>query len=574
MNEFGQVPVAATLSGAVGEAGSPEVPTAHLEQLVRGVADHSVAFETLVGALMPMINGTQTLPAEMALQLTTTLIELEQHAADEDKLYGLVNERGAPALALSEAGQILALNTAAAQLFHLSTGDGMRALGIERLAFDAFKRRLADTRGHTLIKAHRPEAVDALPLIMIGSYHPRYQAFVLEALQHHWPESIDLALKALFGLSRSEREILSCLAQGMSSEQIAKRRTRTLGTVRQQVKNILQKLGSSSQLEVATMAAAAAAKSSEGWHGDTGILTMAGQDAPLDIREFRRGRRRIGWRRFGDPGGEKVIMLHGPTFGAGEYLADRYQALRHGLDVYAIERPGYGRSDPPGKGEDVLECHYQDLLSLMAQAQLSKVKLLAYEVGMIPALKLAEQQPDRIKGIVAVSAAPPFIELEQLHAMPEHQVVFIQAARHAPWLARLMIRLLMIRTRQLGPERWIEVVFQGLKTEMQVMKKSELKTGIVGSYSFYLNQMGAGFEVDLKMMLKDWGGLLRGLSVRLRLLHGGNNATTPVNNLEIFKRLNPHVGIDLIENEGLTLAVSRPERIYQTLAQLDGVYLA
>lgn len=544
------------------------VSSASLEELVRGVIDHEVSFDELVRALMPMISGVDTLPAETALRLSTILIELEQHALAEDQLYGLVNELSAPALALSEAGQILALNTSVSQLLQLTSGDGLQALGIKRHAFDAFKQRLANSPGPSLIKLEQVSTTNQLPMIMIGSYYARYQAFVLVVLQHHWPASIDLALKELFDLSGSERQVLACLAQGMTSQQIADRRSRSSGTVRQQIKSILQKLGSSSQLEVATFAAAAAAKTCEGTPGDAGVIHALAQSAFIEISEFRRGRRRIGWRRFGDPAGKKVIMLHGPSFGAGEYANDRFQAMTQGLDVFAIERPGYGRSDPPEKHEDILDCHCQDLLVLMEKLHLSDLTLLAHEVGLIPALKLAYEYPERINGILAVSASPPFLELEQLHVMPGHQAIFIQAARHAPWLARLMIRLLMIRTRQLGPECWTEVIFHGLENEMQVMRRDELKAGIVGTYSFYLNQMGAGFEVDLQMMLKDWGALLQHTHVPVRLLHGDSNATTPVSHLAIFSRLKPEMDIEILANEGLSLAASQTERIYQVLTEM------
>ena len=542
----------------------------HLEQLVRGVVDHSVRFDALVEALLPMISGQQTLPTSVALQLSSAMFELEKHALEEDKLYALVNDHSASALALNDAGQILALNTPASQQFGLVSGDGIRALGIQRQSFEAFKQRLARLSGPTLIKIS--DAVDrtGIPLIMTGSYYPRYQAYVLVALQHHWSESVDVALKELFDLSTSERQILSCLAQGMSSEQIAAQRSRSLGTVRQQIKTILQKLGSSSQLEVATFAAAVAAKSAAGNLGTRGLLITPKANAPLELREFHRDRRRISWRRFGDPAGAKVLLLHGPSFGAGDYPLDRNEALKQGLDVYAIERPGYGRTDPPAKDEDVLECQYEDIILLLQHAGLTQITLLAHEVGLIPALKLAKQHPERVKGLVAVSAAPPFKELQQLHRMPDHQAVFIQAARHAPWLMRLMIRLLMIRARQLGPEHWVEVIFQGLEAEMQVMRTPQLKAGVVASYGFYLNQMGAGFEVDLQMMLKDWAELLH-LNTLIRLIHGTANATTPVEYLDIFTQLNPQVQLDLREGAGLTLAVSQAPYIYSKLAEMAAV---
>lgn len=551
--------------------------TPDLVALVYGVAEQRAEFDELVSALMPMIRGDSVLPPEVALQLSTALIEIEDHAAMEDELYGLVNEQGAAALALSEAGQILTLNTTASELFSISTGDGLSALNISRTEFERFRRRVATYSGTTLVKAfRRAREGQNIPILMYAVYNHRYRSFVLTALSQAWPDSVDQAMGELFELSRSEREILSLLARGINSEAIAKQRFRAPATVRQQIKSIMQKMGVSSQLEAAALAATAAATAAaveaatggDTAGGEVGVAPALESDAPLRFGTIFRGKRRVGWRRFGVPSGRTVLLLHGPSFGAGEYPADRRAAMRYGLDVYAIERPGYGRTDVPPRTEDVLECQCRDILALFKQEKLERVSVLAHEVGLIPALELAHHHGERVKAILAVSAAPPFREMEQIDAMPVHQGVFIQAARHAPWLARLMVRLLMVRTRRLGPERWTEVIFQGLEPDSRVIRRESLRPGVIGTYSFYLNQMGAGFEVDLKVMLRDWGPLVVDPGVPLVLLQGGKNPTTPPAALKAFRDLNPRIPMEIVENAGLTLAIAEPELIYRRLCGL------
>ncbi len=136
-------------------------------------------------------------------------------------------------------------------------------------------------------------------------------------------------------------------------------------------------------------------------------------------------------------------------------------------------------------------------------------------------------------------------------------------------MARLMTRLLTIRTRRLGVERWTDVIFGGLDPDGHVMKHPTLRSGIIGTYSFYLNQMGAGFEQDLQMMLTDWSRLVAGLQVPTVLLHGCRNPTTPPAYLEIFRKLNRDLRIELVEDAGLTLAVSHPQRVYEELSRLS-----
>jgi len=560
---------------------SYEVGTSRIKGLVNAVAAGTVEFEFLIRELMPLLQGTDELPADIALELSTALIELEAESAGDDQLYALVNSHGAAALALAKSGQILAVNPAAAELFNLSTGDGLSALQITRDEFQRFTQRLTEAHGASLLRAYRSHgATRKVPVLLSGSYSPNYQAFVLRALQSYWPDSVDHALAELFGLSASEREILAGLSRGETSEQIALHRFRAVGTVRQQVKSILQKLGVNTQLEAATMAAAAAATAAT--HADTVGRNASPaprtrqktaeadrtQEQPLQLASFLREGRLVGHRRYGNPSGKQVLLLHGPSFGAGEYPEDRRLAMQYGLDIHALERPGYGRTQAPAKSEDILDCHMKDILSYLDSAGIDRVAILAHEVGLIPAVELARILPDRVSSILAVSAAPPFRELEQINAMPEHQAIFIQAARQAPWLARLMTKLLTIRTRRLGVEHWTDVIFQGLQPDSRVMQRPALRSGIIATYSFYLSQLGAGFELDLQVMLKDWGHLISDIDAPVVLLHGTRNPSTPLSYLDIFGKLNPRLCIESVDGAGLTLAVSHPELIYARLAEL------
>lgn len=409
------------------------------------------------------------------------------------------------------------------------------------------------------------------PVLVSGVYYPWYRSFVLTVLRAHWPESVDRALAELYGLSKSERDILKLLARGLGSEDIADLRGRSLGTVRQQLKSITGKMGVQTQLAAATIAASAAAAALS--FGDraghpAGQLPVSGRQGPLRTGSFSRGRRRVGWRQFGDQDGVPVLFLHGPSFGAGEYPEDRRLAQRHSLNVYAPERPGYGRTDGHDPEEDVIACQIRDACELLDQEKVERVTIIAHEVGLIPALAMARECPERVRGVLGVSAAPPFVKLEQIAVIPDHQSVFIEAARHAPWLAHLLFRLLIVQMRKLGPQEWVKVIFGDLEPDARVMQRPELLAGIVGTYSFYVNQLGQGFEQDLEMMHTDWSDLVSSVPVPLLLLHGAENPTTPPAQLDIFRSLRPETPIEVVEHAGLTLAVSHPHLVYRALAEL------
>lgn len=548
------------------------VPSSRFVSLIRAVADGTAELTELIDVLLPLLRGPDPLSPATALELSTVLHEIERHSARGDELFALVNDMGAASIALGESGQILALNAAATDALSVTAGDGLSALGMTRGEFDAFAQRLVDIPEPTLLHIACPQAGSrARPIPVTGVYYPWYHAFVLTVLQEHWPRSVDRAFGELYGLSTGERDILRLLAQGLGSEAISERRGSSVGTVRQQLKSVLSKMGVQTQLSAATLAAAAAAAALS--FGDraghpAGQLPVSGTQGPLRTGSFPRGRRRVGWRHFGDCDGTPVLFLHGPSFGAGEYAEDRRLAARYRLSVYAPERPGYGRTDSHEAGEDVIACQIRDACALLDREGVEAVTILVHEVALIPALAMARECPERVRGVLGVSAAPPFVQLEQIEVIPDHQSVYIEAARHAPWLAHLLIRLLVVQMRRLGPQQWVKVIFGDLEPDARVMQRPELRAGIVGTYSFYVNQSGQGFEQDLEMMHRDWSDLVSSVPVPLRLLHGAENPTTPPAQLDIFRALRPGTAIELVEQAGLTLAVSHPHLVYRALAEM------
>lgn len=549
---------------------NPNQAPANIGKLVKQVANKEIEFEQLVSTLQPLL-VKQQLPVDVALELSNVMHDVEDIARLEDSLLNLVQHYAAPAMALSETGQVLAINDAVMRLSWVNTGDGLTTFGLSQKAFEEFKQRLAAHSEPTLLLLDRNVLEqNERPLLLLGRYQYRQRAFIVVALQQQWPESINQAMQALFNLSQSECDVLAGLASGLTSEQIAQLRERRVSTVRQQIKATMAKMGVSTQVQAATLAAAAAhAFTQQAVNTDHYIEHT--QSSNLFLGSMQRNGRRIGWRRFGNPYGQTVFMLHGPSFAAGEFEQDRFWASELGLDVIAIERPGYGRTTPPNAEDDPLQCQCDDIAALVNTLNLDRFTFLAHEVALIVALAYSAQHPGQVNRILGVSCAPPFKAVELLNSMPPQQGIFILAARKARWLSKLLLRLLVVRLRKLGAERWYEAVFDDVPSDLAITQNPELRQGVIAAYPFYTQQSGAGFDVDLQVMIKDWTHLITEATMPVTLLHGSNNATSPLSYLSIFTKLNPNWRIEIIENEGLTLAIHQPERIYRTLASFDEV---
>lgn len=550
------------LNNTPADAEPQRLPAAHLKALAYQVANREIDFREMIRAMEPIISDQQRLSPESALELSIALHDIEQQAASEDQLYQLVEQSSTPSLVLSEHGSLLNANSAGLELLQVQMGCSLQQLGISPKDFDQFKARLMQQADTTLIKLARPGQTQEL--IMLGRYQHHLRAFVLSALQHSWPQAIDTALGELFGLTSSERCVLACLAQGLTSEQIAQQRHRSLGTVRQQVKAVLQKLGAQNQLQAATMAAAAASAVHQKQMPPSGDLLPQSGMAPLRQYEIMHAGRRLGFRLFGclEKYQATALYLHGPFFGAGDFDQERTQAALHGIRVLAVERPGYGRTQPPQRGQSAIDCMLSDIEAVVSHLKAEPNLCISHEIGCILGLALAQRQPAWVGQLFAISAAPPYQEAKQIHSMPAQQSVFIWAAKHTPWLVRLLIRLGMVRLRKLGPKAWYQAVFGEVEQDIQALEQDHLASAAVAVYGFNIQQLGAGFEQDLALYISDWSAWVKTFNAPLHLLHGSNNQTTRLDHLLLFTQLQPRSHIIEFAGQGQTLAVTQPEAIW------------
>lgn len=536
-----------------------------IRSMVLSVIRSQQDYDTLLHYLEPVTRTGGPLSREATMEMALILSDVEHQAALNDQLYNLVKDERAPTLVLTEAGVILAQNYAASTLFHSVDGDNYIRLGISARAFSDFQRRIYVHRGPTLLQTY-PSVEKDTPLIMTATYYEPHHVFVLQSLECRWPESVDHALQELFDLTASERDILACLAQGMTAEQISEQRVRSLGTVRQQVKSLMGKLGTNRQNQVVSLGAAIANRTqgSVRKHSQPGLMSSS----PLELGELVSHNRLVGWRRYGAKNGYPVLLLHGPFFGAGDFGQDRDLATEHNLSVWIPERPGYGRTPPVPRDADPLDVQVADCLALMKDQGIEKACLLSHEAGLIPALALATRYPDRFTGLLAVSPSGHFKPGVDLEGVPRQQRMLLWAARHAHWMLRMMIRLGMVQVRQLGPERWVEAIFADSPHDLDVLNGSSMRQGKLGTYHYNYSQNGAGLELDVQQTTTAWDRMVGEVQQPFRGIMGGLNHTTPPDFVRTLLELNPGLLLQEIPDAGQTLPLSHATLIFQQLAQM------
>jgi len=110
----------------------------------------------------------------------------------------------------------------------------------------------------------------------------------------------------------------------------------------------------------------------------------------------------VSYLRAGDPAGARVILVHG-TPGSASSWADYLLDPQPGLEVVAIDRPGFGASGPEGAVTD-LASQAAAVAALLPQDGRSAV-LVGHSLGGPVVARVAVDHPTRVSGVVLLAAS-------------------------------------------------------------------------------------------------------------------------------------------------------------------------
>jgi pimeloyl-ACP methyl ester carboxylesterase len=135
--------------------------------------------------------------------------------------------------------------------------------------------------------------------------------------------------------------------------------------------------------------------------------------------------RQLGYARYGEKGKNLLFYFHGLPGSRLECRLIDPVATAHGIEVIAVDRPGYGYSALQA-GASLLDW-VQDIRSLADTLEIQHFSVMGVSGGAPCALACAAALSDRIDSVVLVSSLGP-VYLDELR-------------RHLPWFARLAFNL-------------------------------------------------------------------------------------------------------------------------------------
>jgi pimeloyl-ACP methyl ester carboxylesterase len=176
---------------------------------------------------------------------------------------------------------------------------------------------------------------------------------------------------------------------------------------------------------------------------------------------------------YGDRAGPAALFFHGFIGSHHQVAFANGAALRHGLRLVAINRPGVGRSTPRRRRT---LCESADDARQVADALgLGRFAVIGASGGAPYALACLARLPERARVAALLSGLGPIGEPEVLGRMGRLPRRVLRLGRMAPWLVRATLWLRMRRFRA-DPDGFLaELLRRWSRSDQQLFERPEVR---------------------------------------------------------------------------------------------------
>lgn len=276
--------------------------------------------------------------------------------------------------------------------------------------------------------------------------------------------------------------------------------------------------------------------------------------------------RQIGFATFGDPGGVPIFYFHGLGSSRLEGALAHAIGLQRNVRVIALDRPGYGLSDPrPGhRIPDVAE----DVAAVADELGLSRFGLVSVSTGGPFALATASRLPERVQALALISSPAPYRSSEVLVGMEIRSRLFlVWLPRFAPWL----LGPLWNRMAQLSdsdPVGMVRLVADSLpSSDRRAISSPEVAEVFMdAAYEAFRSGVG-GVVAEQRLLARDWGFDFDGVKAPVWLWHGEEDSTSPLAMARFLMSQLPKCQAQFLPGRGVIVAGDVMPYAIATLAQ-------
>lgn len=237
--------------------------------------------------------------------------------------------------------------------------------------------------------------------------------------------------------------------------------------------------------------------------------------------------RRLGFAESGDPTGRPVLLFHGTPGSRLKRHPDESIAQALGVRVLALDRPGYGLSDPQ-PNRRLLDWP-ADVAAFADRLGLARFAVMGISGGGPYAAVCAYALPQHVTRTGIVGGAELMHQRESGAGMLLLNRIGLQAARTLPVPALAQLNTLLYSTVRRHPERLFEGVSRRLPpADRRVLADPALRSNSIDAVRESLRRGGAGLASDMAILARPWGFDLAAIHGAVYLWHGTVDVNVPL----------------------------------------------
>ncbi len=265
---------------------------------------------------------------------------------------------------------------------------------------------------------------------------------------------------------------------------------------------------------------------------------------PLKTSSLPDGRR-VAYRSFGDPRGRPVIFCHGYPGSSLDYAVvdPDAVAIRRGIHVVSMDRPGYGGSDPqPGR---TLTDWPGDLKALADLLGIDTMGIIGFSGGGPYALAAAAAMPDRITGVVDIAGVGP-------PGSPGARTSIGTLYSTAPGpVGGALMRLMGLNAKVMPDWLAVRAASAALPAEDRAeLNRRDVAAALMATYREAFRRGDAGGLSDARIYGEPWGFELSRVEGPVAVWHGGADRNVRPAVAEHVAEQLPDAGLHIIPGAG------------------------
>ena len=276
--------------------------------------------------------------------------------------------------------------------------------------------------------------------------------------------------------------------------------------------------------------------------------------------------RRVAVRRLTRGDGRRTVVFCHPAPGAGNFDPNPEETAKREVTLIAVDRPGYGDSDPlPSDRWATVASAADDLAEVLQEMQLGPVGVAGWSAGGRVALALAARRPDLVDRVVILATPAPD---ELVPWIPPEEKQGLDAMRDLPPAeVHAMLAGQLDEMLSQGPSEARLAMLGTSPDDEEALAMPGAAGRLVGMLDAAFAQGATGLAADLAgYTLRPWGFEPSQLQAKTLCLYGARDPILSSRHGRWWQANLPQARLEMVPNAGHLLVIPMWKRALSHLA--------